>query len=200
METLKPKKYINVYTEANPNPSSLKFVINYMLTPEGASFDFPDTQAAQSSPLALSLFENFDSVERVFVMNNFITVTKKAEFEWENIARSIKLHIQEYLELDKPIFSKELLQSDSNLAISENDSEIVKKIKSVLEEYIRPAVESDGGAINFHSFEENLGRVMVTLQGSCSSCPSSTITLKAGIENLLKRMIPEVKEVVAEGI
>lgn len=200
METLKPKKYINVYTEANPNPSSLKFVINYMLTPEGASFDFPDIQTSQSSPLALSLFENFDSVERVFVMNNFITVTKKAEFEWENIARSIKLHIQEYLELDKPIFSKELLQSDSNLAISENDSEIVKKIKSVLEEYIRPAVESDGGAINFHSFEENLGRVMVTLQGSCSGCPSSTITLKAGIENLLKRMIPEVKEVVAEGI
>lgn len=200
METLKPKKYINVYTEANPNPGSLKFVINYMLTPEGASFDFPDAQAAQQSPLATSLFENFESVERVFVMNNFITVTKKENFAWEDIARSIKLHIQEYLELDKPIFSKELLQTDSDLAISENDTEVVKKIKSVLEEYIRPAVESDGGAINFHSFDEGLGKVMVTLQGSCSGCPSSTVTLKAGIENLLKRMIPEVKEVVAEGI
>lgn len=200
METLKPKKYINVYTEANPNPSSLKFVVNYMLTPEGASFDFPDTETAQKSPLAASLFENFESVERVFVMNNFITLTKKDSFTWEDIARNIKLHIQEYLELDKPIFSRELLQNDSNLAILENDSEVVKKIKSILEEYIRPAVESDGGAINFHSFDENLGKVMVTLQGSCSGCPSSTITLKAGIENLLKRMIPEVKEVAAEGI
>jgi len=200
METLKPRKYINVYTEANPNPSSLKFVVNYMLTPEGASFDFPDFQTAQQSPLAASLFENFDSIERVFVMNNFVTVTKKEGYAWEEIARNIKLHIQEYLEAEKPIFSKELLQSDSNLAISESDSEIVKKIKSVLEEYIRPAVENDGGAISFHSFEESSGKVIVTLQGSCSGCPSSTITLKAGIENLLKRMIPEVKEVVAEGI
>lgn len=200
MEILKPKKYVNVYTEANPNPSSLKFVVNYMLTPEGASFDFPDSQAAQNSPLAASLFEHFDSIERVFVMNNFITISKKENFAWEDIARSIKLHIQEYLELDKPIFSKELLQTNSQLAASEEDSELVRKIKNILEEYVKPAVESDGGAIYFHSFDEHSGKVTLTLQGSCSGCPSSTITLKAGIENLLKRMIPEVKEVVAEGM
>jgi Fe-S cluster biogenesis protein NfuA len=200
MEILKPKKYVNVYTEANPNPSSLKFVVNYMLTPEGASFDFPDRQAAEKSPLALAIFQQFECVERVFVMNNFVTVTKKENFAWEDIARDIKLYIQEYLENDKPIFSKELLQENNNLTIHENDSETVKRIKGVLEEYIRPAVESDGGAINFQSFDESSGRVTVTLQGSCSGCPSSTITLKAGIENLLKRMIPEVTEVVAESL
>jgi Fe-S cluster biogenesis protein NfuA len=200
MKILKPKKYVNVYTEANPNPSSLKFVVNYMLTPEGASFDFPDRQAAEKSPLALAIFQQFECVERVFVMNNFVTVTKKENFAWEDIARDIKLYIQEYLENDKPIFSKELLQENNNLTIHENDSETVKRIKGVLEEYIRPAVESDGGAINFQSFDESSGRVTVTLQGSCSGCPSSTITLKAGIENLLKRMIPEVTEVVAESL
>jgi Fe-S cluster biogenesis protein NfuA len=199
-ETLKSKKYINVYTEANPNPSSLKFVINYMLAPEGGNFDFPDKKTAEKSPIATALFEAFEFVERVFIMNNFLTVTKKDGYEWENIARDIKLFIQEYLEHDKPIFSKEFLQENNHLAIHENDSEIVKKIKGILEEYIRPAVESDGGAINFHDFQEETGRVVVTLQGSCSGCPSSTVTLKAGIENLLKKMIPEVKEVVAESL
>jgi len=199
MEVLKPKKYINVYTESNPNPSSLKFVINYMLTPEGGNFDFPDKETAQKSPIALALFEEFNTVERVFIMNNFITVTKKEGFEWELIARDIKLFIQDYLEHDKPIFSKELLE-EGNLAINENDSEIVKKIKGILEEYIRPAVESDGGAINFKDFDEETGKVVVTLQGSCSGCPASSNTLKAGIENLLKKMVPQVKEVVAESL
>ncbi|MDX1905186.1 MAG: NifU family protein [Thermonemataceae bacterium] len=200
MEKNAPKRYVNVYTEANPNPSSLKFVVNYMLSPEGTSFDFPDRSSAEKSPLAQSLFENFEAVERVFVMNNFITVTKKSAFEWDDIARNIKLFIQEYLEYDKPIFSRELLQEDNNLSIHNDDSEVVKKIKGVLEEYIRPAVESDGGAISFRKFEDNTGKVIVSLQGACSGCPSSMVTLKAGIENLLKRMIPEVQEVVAESL
>jgi len=200
MEKDASKRYVNVYTEANPNPSSLKFVVNYMLSPEGASFDFPDSLSAQKSPLAEALFHTFEAVERVFVMNNFVTVTKKPAFEWEDIARDIKLFIQEYLEYDKPIFSRELMQEDSNLSIQSTDTEIVKKIKGVLEEYIRPAVESDGGAISFRKFEDSTGKVVVSLQGACSGCPSSMITLKAGIENLLKRMIPEVQEVVAESL
>ncbi|WP_448528969.1 NifU family protein [Raineya sp.] len=199
-QVIKPKRYLNVYTEASPNPASLKFVINYMLTPENESFDFPDRTAAEKSPLATELFEKFPFVERVFVMNNFITVTKKEGYDWMDIAREVKLHIQEYLEQEKPIFSVELLQENNNLQASENDSEVVKQIKKVLEEYVRPAVETDGGAIHFHSFDDATGKVVLALKGSCSGCPSSTITLKAGIENLLKRMIPQVQEVVAESM
>ncbi|MDW8295764.1 MAG: NifU family protein [Raineya sp.] len=196
----KPKKYLNVYTEASPNPASLKFVINYMLTPENESFDFPSREAAEKSPLAAELFDTFPFVERVFIMNNFITVTKKEGYDWLEIARDVKLHIQNYLEQEKPIFSVELLQENNNLQATENDSEIVKQIKKILEEYVRPAVETDGGAIDFRGFEEATGKVVLTLKGSCSGCPSSMITLKSGIENLLKRMIPQVQEVVAESM
>lgn len=195
----KVKKYVNVYTEANPNPNSLKFVVNYMLAPDGASFDFPHKEAAAQAPLAEELFSAFDFVERVFVAANFITVTKSQEAQWEAIARELKLHIQAYLEDDKPVFSQQFVSKNS-IQIDINDSEVVKKIKGILDEYIRPAVETDGGAISFHSFDEANGLVKVLLQGSCSGCPSSTVTLKAGIENLLKRMVPEVREVVAEGM
>ncbi|MEM9983420.1 MAG: NifU family protein [Bacteroidota bacterium] len=195
----KTKKYINVYTEANPNPNSLKFVINYMLTPEGISFDYPTLEAAREvSPLAVALFENFTTVARVFIAANFITVTKRETVEWEEVARPIKLFIQSYLEEDQPVFSQEHIAKHN--VIVETDSEVVKQIKGILDEYIRPAVETDGGAISFHSFDENTGKVKVLLQGSCSGCPSSTVTLKAGIENLLKRMVPVVTEVEAENM
>ncbi|MES2733787.1 MAG: NifU family protein [Bacteroidota bacterium] len=191
------KKYITVYTESNPNPNSMKFVLNFMLVPEGTTFDFPDVEsAAQGSPLATELF-NFDFVKRVFITSNFVTVTKAEETEWAEIISSLKSFVQSYFEEGKPLLTQQKMTSYDK-ALNEEDSEIVKKIKSLLDEYVRPAVESDGGAINFHSFNE--GTVKVHLQGSCSGCPSSTITLKAGIENLLKRMIPEVKEVVAEGV
>lgn len=191
------KKYITVYTESNPNPNSLKFVVNYMLVPEGNTFDFPEKASAQGvSPLAEALF-GFDYVRRVFIMSNFVTVTKAEQVSWHDIATDLKIYIKEYLEADKPLLNQDILVS-SDLEIDENEPEIHKQIKSILDEYVRPAVESDGGAITFHSFEE--GTVKVYLQGSCSGCPSSTLTLKAGIENLLTSMLPEVKEVIAEGI
>jgi NFU1 iron-sulfur cluster scaffold homolog, mitochondrial len=165
-----------------------------MLLPEGISFDFPDKKSAESSPLALELFE-FPFVERVFYMSNFITITKNEEVDWIEINNVLKQHIKDYLEADKPLIL-DTFELDSDF--EENDTEINQKIKSILDEYIRPAVEQDGGAISFHSFED--GVVKVLLQGSCSGCPSSTITLKAGIENLLKRMIPEVQQVEAIGI
>lgn len=193
------KKYLNVYTEASPNPASLKFVVNYMLTPENISFDFPNYESSEKSPLVQELFKQFPFIERVFIMNNFITITKKDGYDWMEIAREIKLYIQQYLQTEKPIFSIELLQTNQ-LQNNENDSDVVKKIKNILEEYVRPAVESDGGAIYFQSFDESTGKVTLSLKGSCSGCPSSTITLKAGIENLLKRMIPQVQEVVAENL
>ena len=188
-----PKRAVNLYLEANPNPNSLKFVANYMLVPEGESFDFPDKAAAEHAPLALELFE-LDYVERVFFMSNFITVTKAEEKEWEQIKEELKAIIKHYLEQDKPLITK--FSETTQAAIEE--TEIEKNIKNILDEYVRPAVEQDGGAISFHSYNE--GVVKVLLQGSCSGCPSATITLKAGIENLLKRMVPEVTTVEAEGV
>ena len=191
-------KYVNLYTEANPNPNSMKFVLNYLIVPENTSFDFPDAGSAAGSPLATALFENFPYVKRVFFMNNFLTVTKAEEVSWEAVLGELKTFIRAYMEADKPIFSTEKIDELKHEANGEQDDEMVQRIKHLLDEYVRPAVESDGGAINFHSYNE--GVVKVLLQGSCSGCPSSTLTLKAGIENLLKRMIPEVKEVVAEGV
>lgn len=190
-------KYITVYTESNPNPNSLKFVVNYMLVPEGLTFDFPEKESTLGvSPLAEELFE-YAYVKRVFIMSNFVTVTKDEQVSWHDIAATLKGHIKDYLEAEKPLLTEESL-SNQGLTFDEDEPEIHKQIKSILDEYVRPAVESDGGAITFHSFEE--GRVKVYLQGSCSGCPSSTLTLKAGIENLLTSMLPEVKEVIAEGI
>jgi NFU1 iron-sulfur cluster scaffold homolog, mitochondrial len=180
--------------ESNPNPNSLKFVANFMLAEEGISFDYPNQESTDNSPLAFELF-NFAAVERVFIASNFITVTKKSDVEWLEIQDIIKNHIKSYLEAGKVVVKITL---DKDPLFDENDSEVVKKIKGILDEYIRPAVEQDGGAIVFHSFQD--GVVKVLLQGSCSGCPSSTVTLKAGIENLLTRMLPEVKEVQAEGV
>jgi Fe-S cluster biogenesis protein NfuA len=187
-------KPVHLYMEANPNPNSLKFVANFMLVDDGVSFDYPNQESAENSPLAQELF-NFASVERVFVASNFVTVTKSESVEWAEIQTIIRDHIKSYLEAGKKVVNAKF---DKDPLFDENDSEVVKKIKGILDEYIRPAVEQDGGAIVFHSFQD--GVVKVLLQGSCSGCPSSTVTLKAGIQNLLTRMLPEVKEVEAEGI
>lgn len=185
---------VHLYMEANPNPNSLKFVANFMLAEEGVSFDYPDAASAENSPLAQELF-NFAAVKRVFVASNFVTVTKAEDVDWSEVQNVFRDHIKGYLESGKPVVKSSF---DKDPLFDENDSEVVKKIKGILDEYIRPAVEQDGGAIVFHSFHD--GIVKVLLQGSCSGCPSSTVTLKAGIQNLLTRMLPEVKEVQAEGI
>ncbi|WP_339699777.1 NifU family protein [uncultured Roseivirga sp.] len=188
-------KAVNIYMEANPNPNSMKFVVNFMLLQEGVSFDYPNIESAKESPLAQELFQ-IPNVERVFYMSNFITVTKSESVEWPEIQNEVKNVIKPYLENDKPLILQEL---DKDPLFDENDSEVVKQIKGILDEYIRPAVEQDGGAIGFASFND--GVVKVNLQGSCSGCPASAVTLKSGIENLLKRMLPnDVREVVAEGV
>lgn len=185
-------KNIHIYLESNPNPNSLKFVVNEMLVPEGMSFDFPTPTEAEEAPLAQELFM-YPFVDRVFYMSNFITVTKKEDVEWLEVQDTIKKHIQAFLESGKLI-----LDQKAPAAPEQEETETIKKIKTILDEYIRPAVEQDGGAITFHSYDNK--RVTVTLQGSCSGCPSSTITLKAGIENLFKKMMPEeVEEVEALG-
>jgi Fe-S cluster biogenesis protein NfuA len=185
---------VHLYMEANPNPNSLKFVANFMLVEEGLSFDFPDSASADVSQLAKELF-NFAAVQRVFIASNFVTITKAENVEWVEVQTIFRDHIRQYLESGQQAVQ---VQLDKDPLFDENDSEIVKKIKGILDEYIRPAVEQDGGAIVFHSFAD--GVVKVLLQGSCSGCPSSTVTLKAGIQNLLTRMLPEVREVQAEGV
>ena len=193
MQTTENSRVVNIYTESNPNPNSLKFVVNFMLIPEGVSRDYPNIESTQEAPLANSLFENFQFVKGVFYMSNFITVTKDDETEWFEVKAHVQQHIKDYLTEGNLIITEEI-KDDIDAELTGDDAEA--KIKGVLEEYIKPAVEMDGGAIKLSSYKD--GIVTVTLQGSCSGCPSSTITLKNGIENLLKRMVPEVKEVVAE--
>nr|WP_323258505.1 NifU family protein [Arcicella sp. DC25W] len=194
------KQQILIYTESTPNPNSMKFVLNFVLAPEGLSFDYATPSDAvvegKNSPLAVALF-GFDFVKRVFISSNFVTVTKDEDTKWEDELFGLKQFLKGFFEEKKEVFTKATIAANDVIG-GEQDSETVVKIKAVLEQYVRPAVESDGGAINFHSFNE--GTVKVLLQGSCSGCPSSTMTLKQGIENLLTRMVPEVKEVVAEGV
>jgi NFU1 iron-sulfur cluster scaffold homolog, mitochondrial len=184
-------KNVHIYLESNPNPNSLKFVVNEMLVPEGLSFDFPDAESTEISPLAKELFQ-YEFVDRVFFASNFITVSKRGDVEWLEIQNTLKNHIREYLEAGK--FVIEISEPEG--LPQEEETDTIKKIKTILEEYIRPAVEQDGGAITYHSFQD--GVVKVKLQGSCSGCPSSMVTLKAGIENLFTKMMPgEVKSVEA---
>jgi Fe-S cluster biogenesis protein NfuA len=188
---------ISIYTEMTPNPETMKFVANKLLYP-GKSIDFPDASAAGPSPLASELF-GFPFIKAVFIASNFVTLTKTPETEWNDVIPSVREFLKQYLEDGKTLVNEEevaAMKTESGTEIELNESDVVKRIKELLDNYVRPAVEMDGGAIQFRSYED--GVVNLMLQGSCSGCPSSMITLKAGIEGLMKRMIPEVKEVVAE--
>jgi Fe-S cluster biogenesis protein NfuA len=192
---------ILLYTEQTPNPESLKFVCNKMLFTGIA--DFKDKDLAEKwSPLAAKLYE-LDYVQSVYISNNFVTITKKPNRDWQEIMIPAKEILKSLIESDTVVVNEgfesylteqEAASSDGNF--DEKDAELVKRIKDMIQMYVKPAVEMDGGNIEFKSFRD--GIVTVTMQGSCSGCPSSTVTLKAGIEGLLKRMVPEVTEVVAE--
>lgn len=192
METIDVKNLITIYSEATPNPETMKFVLNRFLLPNDTA-DFPDVASAAQSPLALELFETFGAVRGVFIMNNFVTITKSEDTDWFDLIPPMKEFIKNYVADEKPV-----IHPKTDDESGENDTEVVKKIKELLDNHVKPAVEMDGGAISFKSFDH--GVVTVVLKGSCSGCPSSTITLKAGIEGLLKRMVPEVSEVVAESM
>lgn len=189
---------ISIYTEMTPNPESMKFVANKLLYP-GKSVDFQDEESAAPSPLASQLFA-FPFVKSVFIASNFVTLTKTDDTEnWQDVIPSIRQFLKEYLEEGHVIINEEQLATrkpESTNIVHADDDDVVKRIKELLENYVKPAVEMDGGAIQFVSYED--GVVNLKMQGSCSGCPSSMITLKAGIEGMMKRMIPEVREVVAE--
>lgn len=188
---------ISIYTEMTPNPETMKFVANKLLYP-GKSIDLADIESAKVSPLATELF-GFPFIKAVFIASNFVTLTKTNETEWNDVIPSIRQFLKDYLEDNRPVINEEEVASmkkESTNTVSADDDDVVKRIKELLENYVKPAVEMDGGAIQFRSYDD--GVVNLMLQGSCSGCPSSMITLKAGIEGMMKRMIPEVKEVVAE--
>jgi Fe-S cluster biogenesis protein NfuA len=188
---------ISIYTEMTPNPETMKFVANKLLYP-GKSVDFPDEASAKPSPLATALF-SFPFIKSVFIASNFVTLTKTVETDWNDVIPAIRQFLKDYLEEGKAVVNEEELaavKQESTNVVSADDDDVVKRIKELLENYVKPAVEMDGGAIQFKSYQE--GVVNLIMQGSCSGCPSSMITLKAGIEGMMKRMIPEVKEVVAE--
>jgi Fe-S cluster biogenesis protein NfuA len=189
---------ISIYTEMTPNPETMKFVANKLLYP-GKSIDFPDETIAGPSPLAKELF-SFPFIKSVFIASNFVTLTKTAETEdWQDVIPTIKQFLKEYLEAGGPIVNEDevlTIKKEASNTVDADDDDVVKRIKELLDNYVRPAVEMDGGAIQFKSYDA--GVVNLMLQGSCSGCPSSMITLKAGIEGMMKRMIPEVREVVAE--
>ena len=189
---------ISIYTEMTPNPETMKFVANKLLYP-AKSIDFPDVETAKPSPLASELF-GFPFIKSVFIASNFVTLTKTPDTDWNDVIPTIRQFLKEYMEEGKVVINEEELASvkkESSNEAHADDSDVVQRIKELLDNYVRPAVEMDGGAIQFRSYEDGIVNLM--LQGSCSGCPSSMITLKAGIEGMMKRMIPEVKEVVAEG-
>lgn len=188
---------VSIYTEMTPNPETMKFVANKLLYP-GKSMDFPDMDSAGPSALAQELF-GFPFIKSVFIASNFVTLTKTIETEWPDVIPFIRGFLKEYLEDGREIINEEeaaAVQPVSPNYIAADDDDIIKRIKEILDNYVKPAVEMDGGAIQFKDYDD--GVLNVTLQGSCSGCPSSMITLKAGIESMMKRMVPEVKEVVAE--
>jgi Fe-S cluster biogenesis protein NfuA len=179
-----------IQTEGTPNPATLKFLPGRTVV-TGGPVDMPNPEAARRSPLAERLFQ-VDGVTGVFLGGDFITVTKRADKQWDLLKPALLGVIMEHFIADRPVLS----EGAAAVAESgEEDTEIVSQIKELLDTRVRPAVAQDGGDIVFRGFER--GIVYVHLQGSCSGCPSSTATLRMGIENMLKHYVPEVMEVRA---
>lgn len=179
-----------IQTEQTPNPSTLKFLPGRVVMEKG-TLDFAGPDVAGNSPLAKRLFA-VEGVERVFFGNDFVTVTKAADKDWQILKPSILGGIMEHYTSGEPVVA-DAVAADQGAAAE--DDEVVAQIKELLETRVRPAVAQDGGDIVFQDFRD--GVVYLHMQGSCSGCPSSTATLKMGIENLLKHYVPEVVEVQA---
>lgn len=196
---------VTIYAEMTPNPSTMKFVANKHLLGIGDSAEFQSAASAKGySPLAEELF-NLPFVKGVFIASNFVTVTKTDNLSWDFITMELREFIREWIAEGKDVLVMMPPKNGVEVESKEEDSapkkvfapsEYDDAICDLLDQYVRPAVANDGGAIDFRGFED--GIVTVTLKGSCSGCPSSTATLKGGIEQLLKQHLPEVKEVIAE--
>ncbi|MFO0494376.1 MAG: NifU family protein [Flavobacteriia bacterium] len=193
---------VTVYAEMTPNPSTMKFVANKYLLISGDSVEFSSSADAKGySPMAEQLLQ-FPFVKNVFIAANFVTITKTDNVPWDFITMELREFVKDWIADGKDV----LIQMPAPKPVIEVSGEMKEyapseyddAIRGLLDEYVRPAVENDGGAIEFLGFNE--GTVTVAMRGSCAGCPSSTATLKGGIENLLKSHLPEVKEVVAETV
>jgi NFU1 iron-sulfur cluster scaffold homolog, mitochondrial len=189
---------VSIYSEQTPNPETMKFVANKLMYP-GKSIEFATEAEAGPSPMAKELF-GFPFVKGVFIASNFVTITKTNDTDWIEATPVIREFLKEYLQEGKAIINEDeiVAKPAATNAISEDDTDVVKRIKEVLENYVNPGVSMDGGAIQYMSYES--GVVKLQMQGSCSGCPSSTLTLKSGVEALMKKFVPEIKEVVAEAM
>ena len=181
-----------IQTEQTPNPATLKFLPGCTVMPSGTA-NFPERATAARSPLAERLFQ-LPEVAGVFLGSDFITVTKAGDSDWHQLKPAVLAAIMEHFTAGHPVVIGESAEG-AGAAPTEEDNEIVSQIKELLETRVRPAVAMDGGDITFEDYED--GIVYLHMQGSCSGCPSSTATLKAGIENMLRHYIPEVVEVRA---
>jgi NFU1 iron-sulfur cluster scaffold homolog, mitochondrial len=192
-----------IYAEVTPNPATMKFVSNHVLALNGSIYEFNSEAETKYAPFAQRLF-SFPFVSKVFITQNFITLTKIEGLEWDDVMLELREYISNYLNAGQEIFldgvdAKSEEGAGESTGITDHskaNTPIEERIVEILDEYIRPAVEGDGGAIHFKSFEE--GKLNVVLKGACSGCPSSSLTLKSGIKALFERMLPEVKEVIAE--
>ncbi|ERN13074.1 nifU-like protein 4, mitochondrial isoform X1 [Amborella trichopoda] len=185
-----------IQTQTTPNPSSLMFYPGKPVMEVGSA-DFPNARAAMNSPLAKSLYA-IDGVSRVFFGSDFVTVTKSEEASWDFLKPEIFAAIMDFYSSGKPLFLDLNAATSTDTVIHEDDSETVAMIKELLETRIRPAVQDDGGDIEYRGFDPETGIVMLRMQGACSGCPSSSVTLKSGIENMLMHYVPEVKGVEQE--
>ena len=180
-----------IQTESTPNPATLKFLPGRSVLESGTA-DFPNADAAGKSPLAARIF-GVDGVAGVFFGNDFVTVTKGGDVDWNHIKPAILGAIMEHFQSGQPVLDGDGAGAAGHAAHDGPDSDIVNQIKELLDTRVRPAVAQDGGDITFHGFDR--GVVYLHMQGACAGCPSSTLTLKMGIENLLRHYIPEVVEV-----
>lgn len=200
META-TKSPVLLYTEQTPNPEALKFVTNRLLYRGIADFK-EKAEAEEWSPMANELMD-LPYVKAIHFNNNYVTVMKEFNYDWADIMLKLKQFIKEFVENGGTVLKEgyaehvaETMAAENAIQFEGEDGEIAKKIKELIDTYVKPGVEMDGGNIEFKKFDK--GVVHVIMQGSCSGCPSSSVTLKAGIEGMLKRMVPEVTEVVQE--
>jgi Fe-S cluster biogenesis protein NfuA len=191
-ETTAKKTPVTVYGETTPNPATLKFVVNKMVTK--TPVEFKNIDETKASPLAKELF-NFPYVKEIYIDENYISVSKYESYDWSEITMELRSFIKLYIENGGPVLDESLIEAPKSekqqIKNFDNLDTTSQQIINILEEYVKPAVAADGGNILFDSYDENEKRVKVILQGACNGCPSSTFTLKSGIENMLKDMLKD---------
>lgn len=192
---------VTIYGETTPNPAVLKFVANKQLTK--TSVEFKNIDEAKPSPLAIELFK-FPYVKEVFVDENYVSITKFDSYDWDEITVEVRSFIKEFIENGGTVIDETLIvqtkdHEQQQEAYFDNLDVTSQQIINILEEYVKPAVQSDGGNISFENYDDVSKRVTVTLKGACSGCPSSTFTLKNGIENMLRQMLNN-NEIVVEAL